>query len=318
MTHPEIARPMARKAAAAPHVPWWAYACLAASMTLVGSYVGLSKLLVAVFPVFLLAWLRFGIAAVAMLGWLRRAPGDAPLGRRDRQLLFWESFLGNFLFSICMLFGIALTSALAAGVIMAAIPAAVALLSRLFLGERIARRVAVGIACAMGGIALLAFTRHPDAPGAAAAASPWLGNALLLGAVLCEASYVVIGKQLAARVSARRISAIVNLWGLALVTPFGAWAALSFDFGTVTPAIWGLLLFYALAASMVTVWLWMTGLRHVPAASAGVYSVMLPVSAAAVGVLVLGEPFGDVHAVAFVLALAGVVLATRRGVPPPP
>jgi drug/metabolite transporter (DMT)-like permease len=118
-------------------------------MALVGSYVGLSKLLVGVFPVFLLAWLRFGIAAVAMLGWLRRAPGDPPLSPRDRKLLFWESFLGNFLFSIFMLFGVALTSALAAGVIMAAIPAAVALLSWLALGERIARRVALGIACAM-------------------------------------------------------------------------------------------------------------------------------------------------------------------------
>lgn len=302
----------------AARAPWWAYASLAASMALVGSYVGLSKLLVAVFPVFLLAWLRFGIAAFAMLGWLRRSPGEPTLTRRDRRLLFWESFLGNFLFSIFMLFGIALTSAVSAGVIMAAIPAAVALLSNLFLGERIARRVALGIACAMSGIALLAFTHPPDAPGAAAAASRWLGNALLLGAVLCEASYVVIGKQLTASVSAKRISAIVNLWGLALVTPLGAWAALSFDFGTVTPAMWGLLLFYALAASMVTVWLWMTGLKHVPAASAGVYSVMLPVSAAAVGVLVLGEPFGNTHAIAFVLALAGVVLATRRGVPPPP
>jgi drug/metabolite transporter (DMT)-like permease len=309
----------------AAHAPWWAYASLAASMTLVGSYVGLSKLLVAVFPVFLLAWLRFAIAAVAMFGWLGRGPADAPLDRHDRRLLFWESFLGNFLFSICMLFGIALTSAVAAGVIMAAIPAAVALLSRLFLGERIARRVAFGIACAIAGIALLALTRHPDAASAQAAAasattgaSRWLGNALLLGAVLCEASYVVIGKRLTARVSARRISAIVNLWGLALVTPFGAWAALSFDFPAVKPAMWGLLLFYALAASMVTVWLWMTGLKHVPAASAGVYSVMLPVSAAAVGVFVLGEPFGSAHAIAFALAIAGVVLATGRDAAPPP
>jgi hypothetical protein len=55
----------------------------------------------------------------------------------DRRLLFWESFLGNFLFSICMLYGVQLTSALAAGVVMAAIPAAVALLSWLVLGERI-------------------------------------------------------------------------------------------------------------------------------------------------------------------------------------
>ena len=285
-------------------------------MSLVGSYVGLSKLLVAVFPVFLLAWLRFGIAAVAMLGWLRRRPGEPPLSRRDRGLLFWESFLGNFLFSICMLFGVALTSAVAAGVIMAAIPAAVALLSRLILGERIGRRVALGIACAMAGIALLSLTRADTQLTAGTGGTPWLGNLLLVGAVLCEASYVVIGKQLTGSVSARRISALVNLWGLALVTPLGAWMALSFDFGSVAPGLWGLLVFYAVAASMVTVWLWMTGLKHVPAASAGVFTVMLPISAGAVGVLVLGEPFGTMHALALALAIAGVLLAARPGTVP--
>ena len=285
-------------------------------MALVGSYVGLSKLLVAVFPVFLLAWLRFGIAAVAMLGWLRRAPGEPALTRRDRRLLFWESFLGNFLFSICMLFGVALTSAVAAGVIMAAIPAAVALLSRVFLGERIGLRVGFGIACAMAGIALLSLTRS-HAQGAGGGATPWLGNLLLVGAVFCEASYVVIGKQLTGSVSARRIAALVNLWGFALVTPMGLWLALSFDFGGVGAPMWLLLVFYAIAASVVTVWLWMTGLKHVPAASAGVYAVMLPVAAAAIGVLVLGEPFGPAYGVAFALALAGVVLATRPGLKPP-
>ena len=271
--------PPARNARA----PWWAYGCLAASMALVGSYVGLSKLLVAVFPVFLLAWLRFGIAALAMLGWLRRAPGEEPLSPRDLRLLFWESFLGNFLFSICMLFGVALTSAVAAGVIMAAIPAAVALLS---------------------------LTRGGAPMPSGAGTTSWLGNLLLLGAVLCEASYVVIGKQLTAKVSARRISALVNLWGLALVTPLGAWVALSYDFNAVPTGLWALLVFYALAASMVTVWLWMTGLRHVPAASAGVFTVMLPISAAAVGVGLLGEPFGSGHVAALVMALLGLLLAT--------
>ena len=61
---------------------------------------------------------------------------------------------------------------------------------------------------------------------------------------------------------------------------------------------------------MVTVWLWMQGLRQVPAARAGVFSVMLPISAAAVGVGVLGESFGALHVVALVLALTGLLLAT--------
>ncbi|NRF69821.1 DMT family transporter [Aquincola sp. S2] len=284
-------------------------------MALVGSYVGLSRLLVAVFPVFLLAWLRFGIAALAMPHWLARGPGEAPLSTHDRWLLFWESFLGNFLFSICMLFGVLLTSAVAAGVVMAAIPAAVALMSRIFLGERLSRRVIAGIACAVAGIALLALTRAPEghagsAPGGAATALPrWLGPLLLLGAVLCEASYVVIGKRLTAQVSPRRISALINLWGLMLVTPLGLWQALSFDFGAVAPGTWALLVFYSLAASVVTVWLWMKGLAQVPAQRAGVFAVMLPVSAALVGVVFLGEPFTGAHVVAFVLALAGLLLA---------
>ena len=286
--------------------PLWAYASLAASMAVVGSYVGLSKLLVAVFPVFLLAWLRFGIGALAMPHWVRRRGDEAPLSRHDRVLLFWGSFLGNFLFSISMLYGVALTSALAAGVVMAALPAAVAVLSRIFLHERITPRVMLAIGCAMAGIVLLALSKGDTR---AAAASHW-GYVLLVGAVLCEASYVVIGKRLTGKLSSRRISALINLWGLALVTPFGLWQAASFDFAAVTHSTWTLLLFYSIAASVVTVWLWMQGLRHVPAPQAGVFTVMLPLSAAAVGVVFLGESVGPVHAVAFVLALVGLLLAT--------
>ena len=294
--------------------PLLAYACLAASMALVGSYVGLSKLLVASLPVFLLAWLRFGIAAVAMLGWVRRAPGEAALAPQDRRLLFWESFLGNFLFSICMLYGVALTSAVSAGVVMAAIPATVALLARWWLGERISPRTRWAIACAAAGIAVLALARAPQASAATLPAEAgWqtlLGHGLLLAAVVCEASYVVIGKRLAGRLSARRISALINLWGLALVTPLGLWQAWQFNFASLGAATWGLLLFYALAASVVTVWLWMKGLAQVPAPQAGVFTVLLPVSAAAVGVVLLGEQVGPAHGVALLLALQGLLLAT--------
>lgn len=287
--------------------PWLAYACLALSTSLVGSYVGLSKLLLAVFPVFLLAWLRFGSAAVLMAGWVRRGADEARLDARSRRLLFLESFVGNFLFSICLLFGLQLSSAVVAGVIMAGIPAAVALLSRLLLGERIAPRVMAGIVLSVSGIALVALTGlGREGQGQT---TPW-GAALLLAAVFCEAGYVVIGKQLTAHLSPKRISALINLWGLALVTPLGLWQALSYDFARPSGQHWALLLFYAAAASMVTVWLWMTGLKKVPAAQAGVFMVFLPIATALVGLVFLGERIGAVQLLAYGLALAGVLLAT--------
>lgn len=285
-----------------------AYGSLALSMALVGSYVAMSKPLVLVFPVFLLAWLRFGIGAVAMGRWLRKPADEPPLSTRTRALLFLESFLGNFLFSICMLFGIGLTTAVAAGVVMSSIPAVVALLSWLFLRERIAARSAAGIACAALGIAL--FSLDKSAGPGTGGEQALLGNLLVFAAVVCEASYVVIGKRLTEGLGPKRISAIINLWGLALVTPMGLWTALSFDFTAVAAPTWGLLVFYGLAASVWTVWLWMTGLKSVPATQAGVFTVMLPISAALIGVLFMGERLSGLQLLAFGIALLGLVLAT--------
>lgn len=299
---------------------WLSYASLALSMALVGSYVALSKPLVLVFPVFLLAWLRFGIGGLAMWRWLRKPANEPPISSHTRWLLFLESFLGNFLFSVCMLFGVSLTTAVAAGVVMSSIPAVVALLSWFFLRERIGWRSAAGIACAAIGIGLFSLQKSDAGASIAANSSDilgmsrsLLGNLLVFAAVVCEAAYVVIGKRLTDGLSPKRISAIINLWGFALVTPFGLWAAWQFDFGAVEAPIWGLLLFYGLAASMWTVWLWMTGLKTVPASQAGVFTVMLPVSAATVGVVFMGERLTGLQMVAFGIALLGLILATLPG-----
>ncbi len=284
-------------------------------MTLVGVYVALSKPLVAAIPVFLLAFLRFGIAAVAMLPWTVRARGEAKLSPREFRFLFLQSFFGNFLFSICMLSGIALATATAAGVILATLPAAVAILSWIFLRESLSRRVLLAVFLAVGGIALLQLARaEQPAPGFDPGATPGaqtasaLGSLLLFGAVVCEAIYVIIGKRLTATRTPLRVSALINLWGLALSAPFGVWQLTDFDLASIGPQTWVLLVFYSLAASWIAVWLWMAGLKHVPANRAGVFTVALPIAATAVGVFLLGESFTALHAAALAAASAGVVL----------
>ncbi len=321
-----------------------AIACLILSMSLVGSYVALSKPLTLVLPVFLLAWLRFGIGGVAMMHWLKKPKHEPLMSPQTKRLVFIESLLGNFLFSICMLYGVSMTSAVNAGIIMAMIPAVVALMSWVLLGERIGLRIWVAIALGVLGIALytlsnseqfkqyihwleinsahelfslnsnknatLDATLKAGANTAMPSSSRWLGNLLLVGAVLCEAAYAVIGKKLTSALSPKRISALINAWGFALMAPLGIYVAWQFDFHTVSMSNWSLLVFYALAASVWSVWLWMTGLRVIPASAAGVYTVFLPIAAALVGVFVLGENLNVIQIFGFGLALLGVVLAT--------
>lgn len=289
-----------------------AYGSLALSMSLTGSYVALSKPLVAALPVFLLAWMRFGIAAVAMLPWLRKPAQEPPMTGQVRMLVFLESFVGNFLFSICMLYGVSLTSAVSAGVILAGIPAMIAFMSWLFLRERINIRMMLAAGCAMLGLAVLALARSDmfagQTPATQVSETAWLGNLLVFGAVVCEGAYAVIGKKLTGTLGPKRIASLINLWGFTLMTPFGLYLALDFDFAGVAAGTWALLVFYALAASMGTVWLWMTGARYLPASQGGIFTVMLPISAALVGVLALGETMTGLQLLAFAIALFGVFL----------
>jgi drug/metabolite transporter (DMT)-like permease len=284
------------------------YLCLLAGMAVVGSYVALSKPLVAVMPVFILAFLRFSVAGVVMLPWLPRENGVPKLDAYAKRWLFLQSLLGNFLFSACMLYGVMYSNALTAGIVMAGIPAAVAMLSWVALKERISLRMGVAIALSCASVLMLQLAKNAAPVGAFYA----LGVVLLIAAVICEASYVVLAKKLSAYLSPKRGSALLNAWGWALTLPFAAWQFwdTGFELSGISAGQWALLGYYAVAASVLSTWLWFTGLRHVPANQAGVYTVALPITAAILGVVVFGEVFSVWHAAALGLAVASVVCAS--------
>jgi len=271
---------------------------------MVGTYLALSKPLVELMPIFLIAWLRFGLGALAMLSWIRKPSDEIPMTWDTKKLLFFESFLGNFLFTLFVLFGIRHTSAVSAGIILSAIPATIAIMSWFFLKEKVSLRIWFAIAFAVIGVALLSY--EPNSTKS----NSWFGNFLLIGAVLCESAYAVIGKYLTSKLNPKRIASLINLWGLILTTPAGFYIALNFDFSVLSLSKWYLFIYYALSASVITVWLWMTGLKHVSSSTAGVFTVMLPISAASIGIIFLGENMSSLQMLAFGMALLGIILVT--------
>ncbi len=288
---------------------WQAYGLLFSGMSVVGIYVAFSKVILATVPVLLLGWIRFGIAAVVMLPWTF-PKGSWPVVRGQWSTLFLLSFFGNFMFSICMLSGVARTSATAAGLIMSMLPAVVALFSVVLLRERLAAPAAVAIGLAVLGVSFLTVHRTSGDERS----SEVVGNLFMVGAVCCEALYVVLGKRLTtANVGPMQISAWINLVGFALMSPFGLWQARSFEFSRITTEIGLLIAIYAVAASVFSTWLWLSGLKTVPANRAGVFTIALPISSATVGVLFLGERLGVAHLVAFVCAALGLILVTQDG-----
>jgi drug/metabolite transporter (DMT)-like permease len=172
----------------------------------------------------------------------------------------------------------------------------------------------LAIALSMGGLVVLQLAKEGSAHGAGqvGAQQSLLGNTLIFGAVICEAIYVVLGRKLAGQVSPKRISALINLIGLVLVLPLAVWQGIGFaaagGFAKVPTLAWGVLVYYALAASIISVWLWMKGSQTIPANQAGVFTLALPLTATLIGVLGFGEAFTTTHALAFAMAVGGLVL----------
>src|SRR6202008_4029217 len=93
-----------------------------------------------------------------------------------------------------------------------------------------------------------------------AGASNLLGNLLVGGAVLCEASFVLLGKRLGPPYRPIRLSLGGHLVGLILSLPLAVMELRSFDPASVRPEMWALGIWYSLAASVICLWLWYRGL----------------------------------------------------------
>jgi len=278
-------------------------------MLLVGSNVGVGKSIVAFVPVLVFALLRF-VIALAVLWPLLRPSKMRQVKRGEWLNLFLQALFGTFGFTLLMLGGVARTSAVAAGVITSTIPAVVALFAWLFLGERPNARALASIALAMLGIVVVNLSHPPAASSALPAAGSFVGNSMVLGAVCCESLYVILSRRLTQTLAAIDICAYTHLFGFLLMLPLGLKALSTFDYAAVPAGIWALTLWYGLSASIFSFWLWMKGIRHVHGSLAGVFSAVLPIAAAAYGIVFLGERPTLAHGIALACVVTGIAIAS--------
>ncbi|MCX7931046.1 MAG: DMT family transporter [Rhodovarius sp.] len=291
-----------------------AYAQLAGSMMLVGANVAVAKLLSEALPIALIAHLRCVIAFLVLLPLAAALEGLRLPPPRLLANLFWQAVFGTALYNAGLLAGLRFTSALEGGLVLASLPAVVALGSFLWLRERLMPRQ--WLAAGLAGLAMAALTLA-RLRGEEAGAGSAIGNLLVFAGVIGEAVYVLLAKRMAGRVGIFTASLWMQGFSALVLFPFalpgfGAAAALA------EPRLAALLLFHALTASVLCLLLWYRGLARVPAGTAGVFTAFLPATAALVAVAFLGEAFGALHGLGLAVMLASVLLASwpRRATQP--
>jgi drug/metabolite transporter (DMT)-like permease len=224
-------------------------------------------------------------------------------------MLAGQSLCGSFLFTVCLLYGLRLTTPASAGIITATTPAFMGIIAWLFLRERPSGRAGLGMVLSMTG--LMAVNAVGNA-SASAAHAPIAGNVLVIGAVVFESLFLLMRKAVPEPLSPLAAATVISLFGLGWFLLPGLWELVHTDLTGVGAAGWLSVIYYGAVVTVLAYIFWFAGVTRVPASTAGVFTAVMPVSALILSAVVLSEPVGWPQLVGCGCVLTGIVLISRR------
>ena len=247
---------------------------------------------------------RIAIAGVALVGFALATKALRP-GARWSGGNVAASALGVAGYQLCFFAAVDSTGvALGTIVALGSGPAFAGLLALLLRGERPTRRWAAATVLAIAGAALLVLA------GATATAVDPAGVLLALGAGASYALYTVTGKTLLdAGHEPAGVMAVAFAGGAILLAPVLALGDASW-LGEADGA--ALALYLGIVPTALAYVLFAKGLEKLPAASVATLTLAEPLTAATLGVAVLGERPGPVAGLGALLVLGGLVALVER------
>ncbi len=244
-----------------------------------------------------LLFLRFTLAAILMGGLLlarrERLPAGGALAR-----LVGMGGLGYVGQSFCYLTAIRYASAGLVALLLYLYPTFVAILSILFLKEKLTRGKVLALGLATLGAAL---TANPQG-------GQWTGVLLAVSAAAIYAVYIVVGTGVMRTVTAFQSSTVIFA-SAGLV--FGGMAAVQGPHWPTSAAGWMAVAAVVLIATVIPVTTFLAGLKRIGPTDASMLSTLEPVVTVLLAALLLSETLQPVALLGGGLILAAVLLLTH-------
>jgi len=255
------------------------------------------------FPPLAFTAVRFTVASLLLLPLVRRVEGPQTLSRGVLWRLVLLGVVGNTLYQLAFISGLARTTASNSALILASMPSIVALVAAGLGLEPVRPRVLVGVLVASVGVVLVIAARGGGFGGGSLA-----GDLLSLTAVICWAGYTLGLRRMPDGVSPLRVTAITTVAGAPGLVLAGIPELLATRWDAVGAAGWAALGYATIFSLVVAYLLWNRSVQAVGASRTVVYMCLTPLIAVLGAALLLGERPRPLQGVGAALILGGVVL----------
>ena len=252
--------------------------------------------------------MAFSLPFFIALGWMGARRATHRLTPHDGAWLFGLGLLGYYLASYLDFLGLQYISAALERLILFVYPTLVVLLSALWLGQPLTRRVLGALALCYAGITLA--VAH-DLRLAGSARDLALGGSLVFGSALSYALYLLGSGQVVGRLGAMRVTALASL--IACGLGIGQFLLLR-PFATLAQPwpVYGLALAMALFSTVLPVWAISEAIRRIGAGPVALTGSLGPIVTLLLAWLLLDEALGVAQLAGATLVIMGVTVMARR------
>ena len=205
--------------------------------------------------------------------------------RRDFLTLLALGSMGNGLYQILFVLGIARTRASDAALLVAASPAFIEIVGAVRGHERMAPRGVAGMALSLAGISLVVTAAAQGTAGT----STMLGNAFVLSSCLCWAVFSVLLKPYTERIDGVTLSAITMTGGVIPSVAVAIPSLLATQWAAMTAAAWGAVVYAGIGSLVIAYLFWYRGVKVLGPTRTSMYSNLQPIVAMTAAWALLGE-----------------------------
>ncbi|TQN44367.1 threonine/homoserine efflux transporter RhtA [Blastococcus colisei] len=281
---------------------------LALGFAVFGSATPISQIIGRSFPTFIGSLGRMLIAALLLAPLLiGQRQAFRGLSRRELASLGLITVFGMVGFTLFLLYGLSLTTGVAASVIMATTPAMTAVGAWLFFHEALTKLKVAALVLAFAGVAVVNGSQYGQG-GIGNWTSIVFGGLLVFGAVCCQALYTLAGKPAGEQLSPVQITGVTSAAAAVLFVPLALFQVGGFDASQVeTSGLVALLWWGAGTLALGTLFMY-SGMQTASGLIASAFTGVMPVSALVLSYVLLGEPFRWIHVLGFAVVVASIVV----------
>lgn len=265
-----------------------------------------TKVAFAEFPPLAFTAIRFVIASALLWPVVRYVEGDGPLPPGALTRLIVLGVVGNTLYQIGFISGLARTSASNSALILASMPSLVALLAAGFGLEPVRPRVIGGVLVATTGVVLVIA-----AGGTGFGEGELLGDVVTLGAVFCWAGYTLGLRTLPPGITPLRVTMVTTIVGTPGLVLAAVPELIHMRWDRIGVIGLGALAYATFLSLVVAYLIWNRSVQLVGPSRTVIYMCITPLVAVTGAAFMLGERLRPLQGFGAALILAGVLLVRR-------